>query len=97
MSNKKRRMTPTHRNFFEKHRGDILTALILVPLIALAVWASSGHLRLSSNANAIDTTASNPIGIQQSANPADTDIASLQDAERGALGQPALIWFHADW
>lgn len=95
MSNKKRRMTPVQRSFFQKHRGDILTALVLIPLAAVAVWAWSGHLRLSANSS--DANASNPIGIQQSANPTDTDIASLQAAEGGALSQPALVWFHADW
>ena len=95
MSNKKRRTPPVQPGFFEKHRGDILTALVLIPLAAIAVWAWSGHLRL--NSNSIDANASNPIDVQPSANPADTDIASLQAAEGGALSQPALVWFHADW
>ena len=27
----------------------------------------------------------------------ENDVASLQAAERGALGTPVLIWFHAPW
>ncbi|MBI4673327.1 MAG: thioredoxin family protein, partial [Chloroflexi bacterium] len=27
----------------------------------------------------------------------ENDIAALQAAERGALGTPVLIWFHAPW
>ena len=99
MSNKKRHMPPVRRGFWAKHHGDILTALVLIPLALLAIWTWGGHLRLNENANAgaRESGATNPIGLQQSSHPTDTDIANLQAAEKGALNQPALIWFHADW
>jgi len=82
-------------SFFERRRGDILTAFILIPLAAIAVWSLIGHQKLAAISGG--DSATNPIGVQTSANPSETDIASLQAAESGTLSQPALIWFHADW
>jgi thioredoxin 1 len=84
-------------NFLKRHRGDILTAVVLIPLALLAIWVWSGHLRLSANANAPQNDATNPIGVQTSNHPADTDILGIQVAEGGTLNEPALVWFHADW
>ncbi len=33
----------------------------------------------------------------QWADTSDTDVSSLRAAETGQLGEPALVWFHADW
>ena len=98
MSKAKRRQAPKP-TFWQRHRGDIFTAVILIPLALLAIWVWSGHLRLDENANAsaVESSATNPIGIQTSSHPTDTDIAGIQAAEAGQQNEPALVWFHADW
>ncbi|MBI3537609.1 MAG: hypothetical protein HY070_08650 [Chloroflexi bacterium] len=75
--------------------GNAIYLLVVGALIAFAIWSLSG--RLSLIAASSSESATNPIGIEQSSHPTDTDIASLQAAERGQLNQPALVWFHADW
>ena len=36
-------------------------------------------------------------GSQPAAMASDTDLTSLRAAETGQLGEPALVWFRADW
>ncbi len=94
MSSKKKRKQSS-QNFLQRHLGNVLYYVIVGTLLVLALWALRGHLNLVAVSNGDNAT--NPIGVQVSGHPTDTDLVSLQAAEGGRLNQPALVWFHADW
>ncbi len=89
-----RRAIPKKQSFFERHRGNLVFAILAIAFIATLFLVLSRHSagNLSGNSAAI-----NAIGLQHSNNPTDTDIPSLLAAEKGALNEPVLVWFHADW
>jgi hypothetical protein len=59
--------------------------------------SDSAALALNSDGqtNTIPASGASTNSGKQSAS--DTDIAGLRAAETGQLGEPALVWFHADW
>lgn len=75
--------------------GKVVYYAIVGILLMIAVWALRGRLNLAALSSSDNAT--NPIGVEVSGNPTDTDILSLQAVESGQLNQPALVWFHADW
>ena len=75
--------------------GNAAYVTLIGVLLAVAIWSLRGHLSLLTTSSGENTT--NPIGVVPASNPFETDLASLQAAERAQLNQPALVWFHADW
>ncbi len=65
-------------------------ALLVAVGILAAVWQTGAS-------GSIATGATNAIGSQSSTHPTENDVADLQAAERGTVGKPVLVWFHADW
>ena len=60
-------------------------------IAGVAVIALIGFFVLTQN------HAGAPVSRVALADVNENDVASLQAAERGALGTPVLIWFHAPW
>ncbi len=94
MSNKRRRKQ-SQTSFLERNRVWVIAAAALAAFVVIIFVLPSAHQ--SPNAVTPNSGETNPIGLQQSDHPTDTDIAGLQAAEQGAFGEPALVWFHADW
>jgi hypothetical protein len=72
------------------------SAFAALVLIALALAACGG----SSAAPTVTLKAGNytPLGgVQKSDQPTPSELADLQAAEQGTLGQPALVEFYADY
>ncbi len=65
-------------------------ALLVVVGIIMAVWQTGANDNTA-------TGASNAIGSQVSEHPTENDVAGLQAAEKGTVGKPVLVWFHANW
>ncbi len=79
--------------------------LLIVAIAFIAAAYIGYHLLRQSSAsdfaligdgqtNAISAASSN---ASTARTVGDTDLAGLLAAERGQLGEPALVWFHADW
>ena len=83
------------RQASRKRRGTAQTRLVAIGLAAIALLLFVAWWSTSNSSPATGST--NAIGLQVSKNPSDTDIGGLQSAEKGAAGQPVLVWFHADW
>lgn len=94
MSHKSRRKQP-RKSFLERHQGWVIAVAAFTAFAVIIFVLPGAHQ--SPNAVTLNSGETNPIGLQQSDHPTDTDIAGLQAAEQGALGEPALVWFHADW
>lgn len=94
MSNKRRRKQP-QKSFLERNRVWVIAVAAFAAFAVIIFVLPSAHQ--SPNAVTLNSGETNPIGLQQSDHPTDTDIAGLQAAEQGAFGEPALVWFHADW
>lgn len=60
-------------------------------LAGIAVIALFGFFALTQNHGSAATAVPSASGVNEN------DIAALQAAERGAVGTPVLIWFHAPW
>ncbi|MBI1801814.1 MAG: hypothetical protein HYR71_09335 [Chloroflexi bacterium] len=75
----------------------------LMVLLVVAIIGYQGLKASDTSVLALNGGETNAIPASGSANPAlnsaasDTDIAGLRAAETGQLGEPALVWFHADW
>ena len=89
---------PVHnhaRHADQQRRSQTQRRIVALSGIALAVVVLlMGWSAANSDYGANTSGAISP---QSGANPADTDIAGLQAAEKGTAGEPALVWFHADW
>lgn len=70
-------------------------ALFLFASLALAACSASSPAPPTLTLNAGNYT---PLGgVQKNDQPTPSDLADLQAAENGTLGQPALVEFYADY
>ncbi len=70
-------------------------ALFLLASLALAACRASSSAPPTLTLNAGNYT---PLGgVQKNDQPTPSDLADLQAAEKGTLGQPALVEFYADY
>ena len=73
----------------------VAVALIVFGVLALGACRASSSAAPTVTLNAGNYT---PLGgVQKNAQPTPSELADLQAAENGTLGQPALVEFYADY
>ncbi len=78
--------------------AGIGVALLVVVGIIMAVWQTGANDNTATGAtNAIGSQVSRLDPASRDEHPTENDVAGLQAAERGTVGKPVLVWFHADW
>ncbi len=85
------------RLLFRRTSPMYLVLVSLVCLLALAA-CNGGATPTAANSLSLEQGHYTPLGgVQKNANPTASDLADLQAAENGTLGQPVLVEFYADY
>ena len=100
--NKRRRNAPK-----VKKSNSILLSIgvgvIVLGLLAFGTYqflggrSSSGNSTISASNQSVDTNPEPVANRETQYLGAPSDPAKVSLAEAGQLGQPTLVWFHADW